>query len=106
MRRTASNTNDSNNQQLLLNPSEQNNSYQKRSLEDYGFSMSSKRRRHLSPQNDNIELTQPNDVSTPNSLRKKLRIKQKTQTLLDSPSLDISLDGNSMPETPNTRVSW
>lgn len=42
---------------------------QKRSLEDYGFLANLKRRRHLSPQNSNIDLNESNDSVS--SLRKK-----------------------------------
>lgn len=48
---------------------------QKRSLEDYGFLANLKRRRHLSPQNSNIDLNESNDSVS--SLRKKTRTKSK-----------------------------
>jgi len=47
----------------------------KRSLEDYGFLANLKRRRHLSPQNSNIDLNTSNDSVL--SLRKKTRTKSK-----------------------------
>ena len=69
---------------------------QKRSLEDYGFFTNLKRRRHLSPQNSNIELNHDHESNSSPSSRKKLRTKSsKNQSILNS-----SLDSNHDHQTP------
>jgi hypothetical protein len=63
---------------------EMNNHQHKRSLEDYGFFTNLKRRRHLSPQNSNIDLNNDSEsISSPSS-RKKPRTKSKNHSSLDS----------------------
>lgn len=82
-----------------------NNQQQKRSLEDYGFSANLKRRRHLSPQNANIDLScEPDSMSSP-ALRKKTRAKSKNQSILNSSTLDTSLETSSIVDNHTPRVS-
>ena len=69
-----------NNDHESMKTTEMSNHSNKRSLEDYGFFTNSnlKRRRHLSPQNSNIDLNSTNE-SIP-SVRKKTRTKSKNQS--------------------------
>ena len=64
---------------------------QKRSLEDYGFLTNLKRRRHLSPQNSNIDLNNDQESISSPSIRKKTRAKSKNQSILNS-SVDATND--------------
>ncbi|CAF4866560.1 unnamed protein product, partial [Rotaria socialis] len=85
MRRSAIANNDNdNNNQSPTTTNEMNHQQQKRSLEDYGFLTNLKRRRHLSPQNANIDMN--NDVETVSlpSVKKKTRTKSKNQSILNS----------------------
>jgi hypothetical protein len=77
MRRSAITNNDNDNNQSLTTTNDMNNDQQKRSLEDYGFFTNLKRRRHLSPQNANIEMNNDNDTISLPSVRKKTRTKSK-----------------------------
>lgn len=72
---------------------------QKRSLEDYGFFSNLKRRRHLSPQNSNIELNHDHESSSSN--RKKTRTKSKNQSILNS-----SHDSTNDHQTPRVNFSF
>jgi hypothetical protein len=78
---------------------------EKRSLEDYGFSTNSKRRRHLSPQNINIDMNTDSDVmSSPSAMRKKTRTKSKDQSLHNA-SLDTShVDNNQTARVSNRLI--
>ena len=82
-----------------------NNQQQKRSLEDYGFSANLKRRRHLSPQNANIDLNCEQDPMSSPALRKKTRAKSKNQSILNSSTLDTSLETSSIVDNQTPRVS-
>jgi hypothetical protein len=61
-----------------------NNHQHKRSLEDYGFLTSLKRRRHLSPQNSNIDLNNDTESISSPSNRKKARTRSKNHSSLDT----------------------
>ena len=104
MRRSASNHHDSTNHRSSSNSTEQNHQQHKRSLEDYGFSTNLKRRRHLSPQNTNIDLNHSTDGMSSPAVSKKTRTKSKNQSILNSSLLDVSHDDNSISESPITRV--
>ena len=82
-----------------------NNQQQKRSLEDYGFSANLKRRRHLSPQNANIDLNCESDPMSSPALRKKTRAKSKNQSIMNSSTLDTSLETSSIVDNQTPRVS-
>lgn len=77
---------------------------QKRSLEDYGFLTNLKRRRHLSPQNANIELNNDMDVEALTPNKKKTRAKSRNQSILDA-SMDATLEQSSLNDTYTSRVS-
>jgi len=97
MPRSAISTNDhDNNKPSTTN--EINNHQHKRSLEDYGFQTNLKRRRHLSPQNSNIDLNNDTESISSLSSRKKIRTKSKNHSILNS-----SIDSTNDYQTP--RVS-
>ncbi|CAF3698401.1 unnamed protein product [Rotaria socialis] len=103
MRRSAIANNDNdNNNQSPTTTNEMNHQQQKRSLEDYGFLTNLKRRRHLSPQNANIDMN--NDVETVSlpSVKKKTRTKSKNQSILNS-SIDTNNEHNSINDTQTLR---
>ena len=78
------------------------NHQHKRSLEDYGFFANLKRRRHLSPQNSNIDHHQNDNEPSPSpSNRKKSRTKSKNQSILNS-----SLDSTNDFQTPRVSDFW
>jgi len=72
----------------------------KRSLEDYGFQTSLKRRRHLSPQNSNIDINNDNNTNSSPSIKKKTRTKSKNRSILNS-----SNDSNNDYQTPRKNSS-
>ncbi len=106
MRRSAITNNDNDNNQTSTTTNEINNHnhHQKRSLEDYGFLTNIKRRRHLSPQNANIDITNDNDTISLPSVRKKTRTKSKNQSILNS-SIDTNNEHNSINDGHTPRVS-
>ena len=77
----------------------------KRSLEDYGFQSNFKRRRHLSPQNANIDINNANDSISLTPMKKKTRTKSKTQSVLNS-SLEANYERNSINDIQTPRVSF
>src|SRR5690348_10956790 len=97
MRRSAITNNDNdNNNQSSTTTNEMNHQQQKRSLEDYGFLTNNlKRRRHLSPQNANIDMNNDNETISSPTVRKKTRTKSKNQSILNS-SIDTNNEHNSM----------
>lgn len=72
---------------------------QKRSLEDYGFLTNLKRRRHLSPQNSNIDLNNDQESISSPSNRKKTRTKSKNHSMLNS-----SVDSPNDHQTPRVNI--
>ena len=102
MRRSAITNNDNDNNQTSTTTDEINNHHQKRSLEDYGFLTNIKRRRHLSPQNANIDMTNDNDTISVPSVRKKTKTKSKNQSILNS-SIDTN---NELNDGHTPRVSY
>ncbi|CAF1013826.1 unnamed protein product [Adineta ricciae] len=74
----------------------------KRSLEDYGFQSNFKRRRHLSPQNGNIDINNANDSISLTPMKKKTRTKSKTQSVLNS-SLEANYERNSINDIQTPR---
>ncbi|CAF3139860.1 unnamed protein product [Rotaria sp. Silwood2] len=105
MRRSAvtNNDNDDNNQSSTTT-NEMNHQQQKRSLEDYGFLTNLKRRRHLSPQNANIDVNNDNETISLPSVRKKTRTKSKNQSILNS-SVDANNELNSINDNQSPRKS-
>ncbi|CAF3501473.1 unnamed protein product, partial [Rotaria sp. Silwood2] len=103
MRRSAvtNNDNDDNNQSSTTT-NEMNHQQQKRSLEDYGFLTNLKRRRHLSPQNANIDVNNDNETISLPSVRKKTRTKSKNQSILNS-SVDANNELNSINDNQSPR---
>lgn len=107
MKRSAitNNDNDNDNNKSSITTNEIKNDQHKRSLEDYGFLKNFKRRRHLSPQNSNIELNNDNDTTSLPSIKKKARTKSKNQSILNS-SIDPTNEHNSTNDCQTTpRVS-
>jgi hypothetical protein len=104
MRRSAITNNDNDNSQSSTTTNETNNHQQKRSLEDYGFFTNLKRRRHLSPQNANIDINNDNDSILSPSVRKKTRTKSKNQSILNA-SIDTNNEHNSISDGHTSRVS-
>ncbi|CAF3698351.1 unnamed protein product [Rotaria sordida] len=105
MRRSAITNNDNdNNNQSSTTTNEMNHQQQKRSLEDYGFLTNLKRRRHLSPQNANIDMNNDNETISSPTVRKKTRTKSKNQSILNS-SIDTHNEHNSMNDNQSPRKS-
>jgi hypothetical protein len=103
MRRSAITNNDNDNNKSSTTTNEINNQH-KRSLEDYGFLKNFKRRRHLSPQNANIDINNDNDTISLPSVRKKTKTKSKNQSILNS-SIDSNNEHNSINDCQTSRVS-
>ncbi|CAF1114277.1 unnamed protein product [Adineta steineri] len=115
MRRSAITNNDNDNNQLSTTTTttsssssaitnEINNQQQKRSLEDYGFLTNLKRRRHLSPQNSNIDINNDTDndtISLP-TIKKKTRTKSKNRSILNA-SNDTNDEHNSANDSQTSR---
>ena len=92
-------------QQQQLTTDEINNHQHKRSLEDYGFLTNLKRRRHLSPQNSNIDMNNDNDTILLSSVRKKTKTKSKNHSILNS-SIDTINEHNSLNDTQNISCKY
>lgn len=81
MKRSAITNHDNDNNKTAIT-NDINNHQNKRSLEDYGFLKNIKRRRHLSPQNSNIDLNNDtNNSTTLSPIKKKPRTKSKNQSI-------------------------
>jgi hypothetical protein len=95
MRRSAitNNDHDNNKSSTTTGDNEINNHQHKRSLEDYGFFTNLKRRRHLSPQNSNVDLNNDNDSISLPSVKKKTKTKSKNQSIFNS-SIDSNHEQN------------
>jgi hypothetical protein len=109
MRRSAITNNDNDNSQSSITTTtaitnEIDNHQQKRSLEDYGFLTNLKRRRHLSPQNSNIDMNNDTDEISLSSVRKKTRTKSKKNSILNS-SIDTNNEHNSINDSQISRVN-